>query len=611
MSRPASTSGRVRRTGGRLLLAPGLILLAAAFYYPLFDILPQSRHGFSTILANHVYIKVAIATMRVALETTAVTLLVGYPYAWLIARSTGARRAILSGIVFIPFLTSALVRNFSWVVVLGHDGVVNGALRTLGIIHSPLSLLFTEGAVVAALVQVSIPLMIFPLVSVMSRVDTRLIMVAQTLGSRRFTAWLKVLLPLTSAGIRSGVTIVLLFSLASFAAPALLGGPSQTMLGEMIQSEIENGANYPLAAAMSVILAVSGIVLVLVINGLLRMADGIWTRPRGRLHRPNYGGADGRLLLTTPLPKRSGRWMSPRVVRVINLGLVASFVVTVALFVLMPLIVMIPLSFTSGDLIKFPIPGYSTRWYGQVFHGNDWIGAAATSTRIAIGAGIAATIVATLCTLGFGRSDGRVRRAIEAAIVAPLIVPTVVYALGAYLVFSPLRLVDTEQGLVIAEGVLALPLAYLVISASYAGVGEHLERAAASLGSTPWQVVRRVVLPLIAPGIAVALVLTVLSAWDESVVAIFLSGINVHTVQSLIWGSVHLSNSPIVAAVSVLVIAVTVIALGIVLIIASLKGRAGSTFRDLMPGEDPGRETADATANYAATRRRSMNDASR
>lgn len=585
MSRPRPTSGRVSSTGGWLLLAPGLILLAAAFYYPLVYILPQSRHGFGEIFANHVYIKVAIATVRVALETTAVTLVVSYPFAWLIARSSGTRRAILSGIVFIPFLTSLLVRIFSWVVVLGHDGVVNSALRGVGIIHTPLSLLFTEGSVVAALVQVSIPLMVFPLVSVMSQVDTRLIMVAQSLGSRRFSALLKVLVPLTAAGIRSGVTIVLLFSLASFAAPSLLGGPSQTMLGQLIQSEIATGADYPLAAALSVTLAVTGIVLVLLVNGVAPLVDRIWTRPRARRRRPISGGADGRLLLSTPLPKRNGRSMSPRAGRVVNRGLVISYVVAVALFVLIPMIVMIPLSFTSSDVIKFPIPGYSTRWYAQVFNGNnDWIGAAATSTRIAIGAGIAATIVATLCTLGFGRSRGRVRGAIEAAIVAPLIVPTVVYALGAYLVFAPLRLVDSVPGLIVAETILSLPIAYLVIAASYAGVDPRLERAAASLGSTRWHVVRRVVLPLIGPGVAVALVLTVLSAFDESVVAIFLSGVNVHTVQSLIWESVHLSNSPIVAAVSVLVIAVTMVVLGIVLVIAAIRGRAGSTFRNLMPG---------------------------
>lgn len=587
MSRGRSVSGRIRSTGGRLLLAPGLILLAAAFYYPLVYTLPQSRHGFGTIFANRVYINVAINTIRVALETTTITLIVSYPYAWLISRSSGARRAILSGIIFIPFLTSTLVRNFSWVVVLGHDGVANSSLRAVGIIHAPLSLLFTEGAVVAALVQVSIPLMVFPLVSVMSRVDSRLIMVAQSLGSNRFSAWLKVLVPLTSAGIRSGVTIVLLFSLASFAAPSLLGGPSQTMLGQLIQSETENGANYSLAAAMSVMLAAIGIVLVIVANGVIRLADGIRTTSRGRQRRPNSGGVGGRLLVSTLPSRRTARGLNPRVIRAVNLGLVTCFVATVAVFVLIPLIVMIPLSFTSGDVIKFPIPGYSTRWYGQVFHGNDgndWISAAATSTRIAISAGIAATIVATLSTLGFGRSRGRVRGTMEAAMVAPLIFPTVVYALGAYLVFSPLRLVDSEQGLVVAETVLALPIAYLVISATYAGVGAHLERAAASLGSTRWRVVRRVVLPLIAPGVAIALLLTVLSAWDESVVAIFLSGVNVQTVQSLIWGSVHLSNSPIVAAVSVLVIAVTVIVLGIVLVAASLRGRAGSTFRNLMPG---------------------------
>ena len=359
------------------------------------------------------------------------------------------------------------------------------------------------------------------------------------------------------------------------------------MLGQLIQSEISTGADYSLAAALSVVLAVTGIVLVLVVNGLLRLVDRIWDRPRRQRARTSSADGDGRAILSTPLRRRGGRSMSPRASRFLSSALVACFVVAVAVFVLLPLLVMIPLSFTSGQVIQFPIPGYSMQWYQQVFNsgdGNDWVGAAATSAQVAIGAGVAATIVATLCALGFGRSRGRTRGAIEAAIVAPLVVPTVVYALGAYLVFAPLGLVDSQPGLVIAEAVLALPIAYLVISASYQGVGEHLERAAASLGSTPWSVARRVVLPLIAPGLIVALVLTVLSAFDESVVSIFLTGVNVQMVQSLIWGSVHLSDSPIVAAVSVLVIAVTAIVLAVVLGIAALRGRAGTMYRNLMPG---------------------------
>ena len=585
MTNPLTVSGRVRKSGGRLLLAPGLLLLAVAFYYPLVYIVPQSPGGFAEIAQNPVYIKVAFTTVRIALESTAVTLVVSYPFAWLIARSSGTRRAVLSGIVFIPFLTSLLVRTFSWVVVLGQDGVVNAALRAVGITHSPLSLLFTEGAVIASLVQVSIPLMVFPLVSVMSRVDSRLIMVAQSLGSRRIIAFLKVLVPLTASGIRSGVTIVLLLALASFAAPALLGGPAQTMLGQLIQSQVANGSDYALASALSVVLAVTGIVLVVVINGLLRLVGRSWKKRRSvRLPRDGADAAEVRRILAVPVSKRGGWGLSQRTSRVIGLVLVACFVVAVALFVLIPLVVMIPLSFTSGDVLKFPTPGYSTRWYDQVFSGGQWLVPAATSARIAVGAGIAAPIIATLTALGFGRSRGRLRGAVESAIVAPLVVPAVVYALGAYLVFAPLHLVDSEPGLIVAETVLGLPLAYLVISASHGEVGVHLERAAASLGSTPWRVFRRVVLPLIAPGVAVAVVLTVLSAWDESVVAIFLSGVNVQTVQAQIFASVQLTNSPIVAAVSVLIIAVTLIALGIVLAIASITGRAGSTYQNLMPG---------------------------
>lgn len=569
-----------RATGGwgaasRWSLIPGLVLLVVGYFLPLATVVPQLWAGGGASLGqafSPVYLRVAENTFLISVITTAVTLVVAYPLAWMISRAGSARKLLLILLVLVPFLTSVLVRTFSWVVLLGRDGLVNSALEALGIIHSPLRMLFTTGAVVVALVHVTIPLMVFSLVTVMQRIDTRVRLVAESLGASPAPAFLRIILPLTVPGIRSGAVLVFLYSMASFIAPAVLGGTGQTMLAQVIQSQIESGYNWSLAASLGLVLAIIAIVAVALIGVLAR-----WATPylRARLTTPigpDRTGEDLGVLREQLSTAHRAPNSLRRVLRVAGRWAARAYLPVLAVFLLLPLVVLVPVSLSSDKTIVFPPRGFSLRWFETVFTDPKWMEAAATSLRIGVIVALAATVLAVLIVLGIGRHRSTITGFIESLIMAPLSIPAVVFALGAYLAYSQLfrltgralRLTDSELGIIIAHTALVLPFAFLLVTAAYVGVDERLERAAASLGSRPRSILLRVTLPLMAPGLLASVVLCFLQSFDESVVSLFLSGLRVSTLPRLLWNGVRFGTTPAVAVVSVLLLLITCLAVAVI-----------------------------------------------
>lgn len=266
-----------------LLFAPVLILLGVAFFLPLLYIVPEAFGGnavgrFLRIFESPVYLKVIWTTVRLSLEATLITLIVSFPLAWFLSRATGVKAMLLGLLVLIPFLSSVLVRTFAWLAILGQRGLINGTLLSLGLIDKPLPLLFSEPAVLVALVHSSIPMMVFALVTVLRRIDGRTLLAASTLGASPLRAWMGIVVPLAIRGIQSGLTIIFLFTIASFIAPAFLGNQRQQMLAQVIQSEIETGADWPFAAALGITLALIATIVVTILTAILRLFSR-WQRP--------------------------------------------------------------------------------------------------------------------------------------------------------------------------------------------------------------------------------------------------------------------------------------------------------------------------------------------
>jgi putative spermidine/putrescine transport system permease protein len=232
----------------------------------------------------------------------------------------------------------------------------------------------------------------------------------------------------------------------------------------------------------------------------------------------------------------------------------------VVLFLIAPTLIVVATSFGSTRSLVFPPKGFSLHWYGNFFTG-QWLQPTLTSLKVALLASIVATVFGTMAALGIVRGKFPGQQAVRALFLAPLIVPTVVVAIGIYSVFSRWRLVGTVPGLVMAHSALGIPFVLATVGSSLQTVDPTLERAAASLGANRVAVFWRITLPLILPALLAGAVFAFVTSLDEVVIAIFLTTPTLVTLPVQIWSTLQDFLDPTIAAISGMLLAVTVIAL--------------------------------------------------
>jgi putative spermidine/putrescine transport system permease protein len=240
--------------------------------------------------------------------------------------------------------------------------------------------------------------------------------------------------------------------------------------------------------------------------------------------------------------------------------------VAVLAFLALPLLVVLPISFSAAKYLTFPPPGWSTQWYERYFGSREWMSATSRSVEVAVLTTAAATAVGTAAALALRRSF-RGRSLVQLVILAPMVMPVIITAIAVYGLYARLRLVGTLSGLVLAHTVLALPFVVVVVGATLRGFDETLELAAQNLGANRWQTFRRVTLPLIRPGIVSAALLAFITSFDEVVVAIFVSGARAPTLPKQMWDGIRTEIDPTVAAVSTLMIGVTTAAVATIALV--------------------------------------------
>lgn len=260
-----------------VLLGPALVLFALFFVWPLVEILRISfgssqadqgmAEGFARFTASPVLRIVFLRTFEMAGVVTLCCLVLAYPAAYFITTLSRGWRAAALGLVLLPFWTSTLVRTYTWMVLLGREGLVNGALQWLGLTDAPVRLLFTPTAVYLAIVQIMLPLMILTLYSSMAELDAGLIRAARILGAPRWRAFWHVYLPMTVPGVIAGSVMVFILTLGFYITPALLGGPRLRTLANLIDLEVHQMNNWANASAIAVVL----LLVTLACVGLLRL----------------------------------------------------------------------------------------------------------------------------------------------------------------------------------------------------------------------------------------------------------------------------------------------------------------------------------------------------
>ncbi len=207
-------------------------------------------------LLDPLYLEVLLDSLWLAAVTTALCLLLGYPFAYLLTRSPARWRPLLLLLVIVPFWTSSLVRTYAIMIVLKTQGLLNQTLLGLGLIAEPLELLYTEPAVILGMLYTLLPFMILPLYAALEKLDLRLIEAARDLGAGKITIFLRIVIPLTLPGIVAGSLLTFLPGLGMFYVADLLGGAKTLLVGNLIRDQFLSARDWPFGAAASVLLTV-------------------------------------------------------------------------------------------------------------------------------------------------------------------------------------------------------------------------------------------------------------------------------------------------------------------------------------------------------------------
>jgi spermidine/putrescine transport system permease protein len=217
-----------------------------------------------TRLLDPIYLRVLGFSLWTAALTTLITLLIGYPLAYFIARAPERHRSIYLFLILVPFWTNFIIRIYAWIMILRSEGLLNTLLLNSGLIHTPLNLLYTPTAVMIGMVYEFLPFMVLPLYASLEKMDLTQLEAAADLGARPWRAFWRITLPVTVPGIVAGSILVFIPAMGMFVIPDLMGGAKTELVGNLVRNQFLTARNWPFGAAASMVLLVATLVITLI-----------------------------------------------------------------------------------------------------------------------------------------------------------------------------------------------------------------------------------------------------------------------------------------------------------------------------------------------------------
>ncbi|MET4222578.1 putative spermidine/putrescine transport system permease protein [Bradyrhizobium sp. LB14.3] len=544
------------------LTVPALAILLVVFGVPMVLLFLTSLNApalsivnYQSFLIQPANVRVLFQTIEVSVVATAICLLLGYPMAYLIAIASKHLRAVLIVLTFIPWLTSGVVRTYAWTVILGDRGLINSLLLKMGLISSPLELIYNRTAVYIGIVHIMLPVMILPLLSVMMGIDKSLMAAANSMGARPFASFWRVFFPLSLAGVRSGVLLVFVGSLGFYITPAALGGLRDAMLSNFIASQMAASIDLgPVAASAFILLGIAAFALS--IFGLnLSTQHGVVVQKERKswqlsllafrsvtVHVNEVAASFKAARWRVQLYQAAGKGNRSKLIGIF-------FMVAVMIYLQFPGLIVIAMSFSAGAVLEFPPSGFSLQWYRSFFGDPTWTDAFWASLQVAIIVAILSTIVGTLAAFGLSRTSPRVRSFLTLAILMPITFPLIVVGVAIYFGLVKLGLIGTATGLVLAHSVGAMGTVVVIVSANLSNFDRRLEQAAMSMRAGPLQTFSKITIPLIRPGIIGGAVFAFIHSFDEVVVTSLVSGFSIRTLPLKMLENISNQIDPTIAAV--------------------------------------------------------------
>ena len=559
------------RFNGPWLASPATIYILCIFALPvsfllgisLFDQGHASLANYQRLFGQALYLQLLGITLKIALWTTVLAILAGYPVALLLSKIKAWRGAILL-LVLMPFWTSFLVRAFAWMVLLGRRGAINQWLEGLGIIDRALPLMFNMTGVLIGMVHAMMPIAIMTMLPVMMAVDKRLPMAATTLGAKRGSTFWLVWFPMTFPGVVAAAILVFITSLGFFITPALLGSEQETVIVQEVIFQIQQQLNWGFAGAIGVLVMIA----VFVILGLYSFVFGafapeIGSRISGGTSKRAFGRAgfgvlkllayvtdlaDTILVRNLIRPKRSRGADAIGADHAVLSALLLVFLAVPSLFI-------IPVAFSEANFLSWPPQGFSLKWFEAVLTDPSWISALGNSLIAALLSATLGLLTGVPAAFALARKDFKAKPIVFGLLMAPVVVPNIFIAVGLFYIFSRIGLAGSVVGLALGHTVLAIPYVLVVVMAIVRGYDQHLDYAAYTMGATRMQTIKHITIPLIRPGLISAFMFAFIVSFDELTIALFLTGGTMTTVPKKMWDGAALQVSPELAAASALLFA--------------------------------------------------------
>lgn len=516
-------------------------------------------------------------TLQIAIVGVLLTLLIGIPFAyWLAVKSNPRRRPLYLALIIVPFFTNFLVRTIGWQITLAPSGWLSSAMQSAG--FGELGILYTRAAVQIGVVYNYLPLMIFPLYVAMDRAGLSLREASRDLGANRWTTFFRITLPLAAPGIASGVLLVFIPLMGDYVTPSVLGGAKGTMAGQMIAAQFETAQNWALGSAMTVSLMLVVLICVVIAGVVVRAVVTLLDRRVFNVPEVDTAGEKpGPLAPLTMKPMRTQRdWYT---------FAIKAWAVIVYLFLFLPIAVIVVYSFNTGRLLQqFDSFGFTA--YSDAVTNDTIVRSVQVSLEVGVLSALLATVLGGFAGIGIGIS--RRPRWWSIGLLGLLTVTLVTPDIADAVAFLPWYVTLGVDGglspfnnglfrLVISHAVVSMVVVTFIVRARVASLDPALEEAAADLYAPPLERLRHVILPAAMPGIIAGMLLAFTFSLDDVVISTFVQQPGYTPWPVYVFSNVRVALRPEVAAMSTLMLALTLAVLAISAVILRRSGEDSSS----------------------------------
>jgi len=497
---------------------------------------------YAELLGDRFYLRVFFSTIALGLVVAAVSAVLAYPLALWLTRLSPRWKPIGFAIVLVPLLTNVVVRSLGIILLLAPRGVVSGIGQWFG--APPINLLFGWFAVGVALVQVFLPYMVLALYDVLEGQERRLEEAAAGLGAGPAARFWRITLPLSLPGLRAGLIVTFLLASTAYVSATLIGGRKVWVSGMIVLKEGMEILNYPLAAALAMLMLFASVAgTILIGRGIAMFTPWIADRvPRRRLSLP-------------PAMRRAMILIAEALAPIVS-HVLLFFAIGILVF---PLVLVAVASVNdSPQATVAQFLGFTWKWYGMVLQNERYLSDAWVSLQLALACVAVSLAISLPAAFALVRAGFKGRESLGAALMLPLALPGIAIGLGMLRLLQWFTALPPFLGILAVHVVLVAPFMLALLRASVAGLDRALEEAASGLGAPPARMFRRIILPQLGPGIAVACVIGFLISFGEVTVTAFLTTARLQTLPVRIYAEATFSLENTVNAISTIFILMTV-----------------------------------------------------